>query len=856
MTILQECYSEIQDYRGGYCRPGRLLTEEALAILVHDLRSPLGAIQNALNVLQLARAGDPAVEQAVGVMRRQVGQLGRLIGDLLDLARVRTGKLELRQEWLDLGTAVAHAAEACRPFLEQGHHQLTDFPPAGAGPPARGPGATAANPGQPADQRRQVHRPRRTHRVDRGGGGRRAGRASARRRHRDRPGPVAPRLRPVPAGGRAGRRERGGLGVGLALVKRLAELHGGGVTASSDGPGKGSEFVVRLPAPANLAVRNYPLRPGRSAPARPGVTRVRSDRREQRRRDHGQREYSARRRDSPGPGRGAGSVPRPRPAGEQLLPQPEPATPGNGKAVRIALKNALAKERERIDQLDVRPGGAPRPAPRLGVGGRKRRRPSIGERHTLALACFVASDSGYGRAVRLPWPIRNRAFFEDRFVLWPLRQVLEQADRSAILLTDKEEARMFLFFLERIEEVTDIRDEVPGRVRFPDPFGESHYMHKHVEHFHHHFEHTAEAALRLYEREPFEHLIIGGRWETLPQFESHLHRYLRDRDRRPVGDRRPYAHPAGPGAGHEGGAPAAGTPGPGHLEDHPGPTAAGGVGTRRGVRRPVAAAGAGAAGGARRFASGFSLLRLRAAAAERRAVRRVRRPDGRRRPKSWKRRSTTPSNRRARCATGRTRPWQRPIPSRRSDGSDPRPLAGWPGSARPTVPEGVPVQANPPSAYLNVHAFRTWLVYFIIRTAGLHSPGHAARKWAPPLWRSKTRGGTVAVVVGGAINPSRLSCANTPSTSSRPFVGLGKTASWSRTTGRSILSGMGVCRAASSGSRARRTGHPGGKSTSGRRSSKPPAIACPRLIVAADAEDGPTFRQGASNTVGNAIMPH
>ena len=65
-----------------------------------------------------------------------------------------------------------------------------------------------------------------------------------------------------------GAREWGGLGVGLALVKRLAELHGGGVTASSDGPGKGSEFVVRLPAPANLAVRNSlfaladPHRPG------------------------------------------------------------------------------------------------------------------------------------------------------------------------------------------------------------------------------------------------------------------------------------------------------------------------------------------------------------------------------------------------------------------------------------------------------------------------------------------------------------------------------------------------------------------------------------------------------------------
>jgi peptide chain release factor subunit 1 len=83
--------------------------------------------------------------------------------------------------------------------------------------------------------------------------------------------------------------------------------------------------------------------------------------------------------------------------------------------------------------------------------------------------------------------------------------------------------------MEQIEEVSTVSDSIPGRVRFPDPFGELEYMRKHVEHFHHHFEHVAEAALRLFQRDPFEHLIIGGRRETLPQFESHLHRYLRNR---------------------------------------------------------------------------------------------------------------------------------------------------------------------------------------------------------------------------------------------------------------------------------------------------------------------------------------
>ncbi len=146
-----------------------------------------------------------------------------------------------------------------------------------------------------------------------------------------------------------------------------------------------------------------------------------------------------------------------------------------------------------------------------------------------SIACFVASEKGTGRALRLPWPIRDRAFFEDRFVVWPLRQVLDQADQYAICLTDKQKARLFLFHMEQIEEVIDLFDKVPGRVRFPDGLGQWHHMHKHIEHLHRHFENVAETALRQFEQEPFEHLIIGGRWETLPQFESHLHRYLRDR---------------------------------------------------------------------------------------------------------------------------------------------------------------------------------------------------------------------------------------------------------------------------------------------------------------------------------------
>ena len=114
----------------------------------------------------------------------------------------------------------------------------------------------------------------------------------------------------------------------------------------------------------------------------------------------------------------------------------------------------------------------------------------------------------------LAWPVRERAFFEDRFVLWPLQQLLDQSDRYAICLADKDEARLFLYYFGQIEEVKDIVDEIPGRVRFPDPCHELEYMRKIIEHTHHHFDHVAELALRLLRREPFEHLIIGGLWEN------------------------------------------------------------------------------------------------------------------------------------------------------------------------------------------------------------------------------------------------------------------------------------------------------------------------------------------------------
>ena len=237
-----------------------------------------------------------------------------------------------------------------------------------------------------------------------------------------------------------------------------------------------------------------------------------------------------------------------------------------------ALQKTLARERAWIGRLDaghaVRAGPAPRPGGGRGAGPDGDRRAS-----PRSLAFFVASGRRYGRALPLPWPVRHRVFFEERFVLWPLQQILDQSDRYAIVLTDKDDARLFLFFQERIEEVTTIKDEIPGRIRYPDRTRELEYMRKHVESYHDHFDRLGEAAFRSSEREPFEHLIIGGLWEILPQFEGRLHRYLRDRIVARWDIDVQHAHPADRGAGPTGGAADSWSARPGILGRHPGSAA-------------------------------------------------------------------------------------------------------------------------------------------------------------------------------------------------------------------------------------------------------------------------------------------
>lgn len=198
------------------------------------------------------------------------------------------------------------------------------------------------------------------------------------------------------------------------------------------------------------------------------------------------------------------------------------------ESVRRALKKSLDHERDRIERMEW-PHNVRAALLRDHEKVAEVAPTVVGDRHARAVACFVASESRYARVLRLPWPVRDRVFFEDRFVLWPLQQVVDQSDRYGVILCDQDEARLFLFYLEAIEEVLDVVDEIPGRIRFPDPYRELEYMRKNIEYTKHHFDNVAENALRLLRKEPFEHLIIGGLWETLPQFEHRLHRYLRDR---------------------------------------------------------------------------------------------------------------------------------------------------------------------------------------------------------------------------------------------------------------------------------------------------------------------------------------
>jgi PAS domain S-box-containing protein len=222
--------------------------DEFLAMLAHELRNPLAPIRNAVRVLGMLAPADANLRRATDMVERQVLHMTRLVDDLLDVSRVTRGKITLHREPLLAEDVVARAVEAIRPLVEARRHELTVSLPAG---PVRLEGdvtrltqvldnllANAAkyqdNDGHiwlSASQEGSevVFRVR-----DRGVG-----------IPRDRLSEVFDLFTQVDS---SIDRAQGGLGIGLALVRSLVQMHSGSVTAHSDGPGQGSEFTVRLPA--------------------------------------------------------------------------------------------------------------------------------------------------------------------------------------------------------------------------------------------------------------------------------------------------------------------------------------------------------------------------------------------------------------------------------------------------------------------------------------------------------------------------------------------------------------------------------------------------------------------------------
>jgi PAS domain S-box-containing protein len=233
-----------------------------LAVLAHELRNPLAPMRNALHLMRLAGARRQALDEARGVMERQVKQMVRLIDDLLDLSRISRGKIQLRKERVELSAAVDAAVESSRPLIDSAGHTLTV-----ALPPE--PVVLEADPTRLAQVLANLLNNAAKYTEP-------GGRINL---SAERPGEqVVIRVKDTGVGippealprifemftqvDRSPGRAQGGLGIGLSLVRGLVELHGGSVSAHSEGPGKGSEFVVRLPA---LPARTQPPARARAA---------------------------------------------------------------------------------------------------------------------------------------------------------------------------------------------------------------------------------------------------------------------------------------------------------------------------------------------------------------------------------------------------------------------------------------------------------------------------------------------------------------------------------------------------------------------------------------------------------------
>jgi signal transduction histidine kinase len=223
--------------------------DEFLSTLAHELRNPLVPIRNALEIMRLSGNKPAVVESSRAMIERQIKQMVRLIDDLLDMARMSRGTIQLKKERVEVSRIVTAAVESCRPLIDGAGHALTvslpDEPVSLDADPTRltqilinllGNSAKYTEPGGKIWLTAALDDAQIVFRVKDTGLG------------------IAPDVLPeifemLTHVNRPQDGSQSGLGLGLSLVKTLAGLHGGNVEAHSGGPGQGSEFVVRLPLP-------------------------------------------------------------------------------------------------------------------------------------------------------------------------------------------------------------------------------------------------------------------------------------------------------------------------------------------------------------------------------------------------------------------------------------------------------------------------------------------------------------------------------------------------------------------------------------------------------------------------------
>ena len=218
-----------------------------LATLAHELRNPLAPVWNGLSIIARAPQDTERVVQVTGMIERQVGQLARLVDDLLDVSRITTGKIALKKERADLNEILRSAIETSRPHIEAARHRLSvrvpQQPAMLDGDPVRlaqvfsnllNNASKYTPPGGNIDVAVQTEPDCFVVRVRDSGEGIAA----------DMLGKVFGLFAQVT---HPSERHQGGLGIGLSLVQGLVRLHGGSVEARSAGANRGSEFIVRLP---------------------------------------------------------------------------------------------------------------------------------------------------------------------------------------------------------------------------------------------------------------------------------------------------------------------------------------------------------------------------------------------------------------------------------------------------------------------------------------------------------------------------------------------------------------------------------------------------------------------------------